>query len=63
MGNAPTMGTMSCGIVRLICEEPLTPPPGQEGKPVVVEVLPQHVLTELARLRRDGWQHISEWHL
>ena len=54
---------MSCGIVRLICEEPLNPPPGQEGKPVVVEVLPQHVSTELARLRRDGWQHISEWHL
>lgn len=54
---------MACGLVRLICEEPLTPPPGQEGKPVVIEVTPQQVSIELARLRQDGWQQISQWKL
>lgn len=54
---------MTCGLVRLICEEPLNPPPGQEGQSVVVDVLPEQVAAEVARLKTEGWQLISEWPL
>jgi len=54
---------MTCGLVRLICEEPTAPPPGQEGGSLVVDVLPEQVAAEVARLQAEGWQTISEWPL
>lgn len=54
---------MTCGLVRLICEEPLSPPQGQDGRPLVVDVLPEQVAAEVARLKAEGWQLISEWPL
>jgi len=54
---------MSCGIVRLICEKPLEPPPGQAGRPLVVDVEPEQVAAEVARLKAEGWQLITEWSL
>lgn len=54
---------MTCGIVRLICEEPLIPPPDLEGVPTVVDVEPKDVARMVATLQQQGWQYISEWHL
>lgn len=54
---------MSCGLVRLICEEPLNPPPGQEGHTVVIDVSPDEVVATVQRLKAEGWQLISEWPL
>jgi hypothetical protein len=55
---------MTCGLVRLICEEPTALPPGQEGsRSLVVDVLPEQVAAEVARLQSEGWQTISEWPL
>lgn len=54
---------MSCGLIRLICEEPTAPPAGQDGKPLVVDVEPHQVASEVARLQGEGWQIVSEWPL
>jgi hypothetical protein len=54
---------MTCGLVWLICEEPSAPPPGQDGCSLVVDVLPEAVVAEAARLQGEGWQVISEWPL
>jgi hypothetical protein len=54
---------MTCGLVRLICEEPTTPPPGQDGCSLVVDVPPEAVVAEVARPQSEGWQTISEWPL
>jgi hypothetical protein len=54
---------MTCGLIRLICEEPLSPPPGQEGRPLVVDIAPEQVAAEVARLQGEGWQVVSEWPL
>lgn len=54
---------MSCGLVRLICEEPLQPPPGQEGKPLVIDVVEEEVSATVERLHGEGWQFISLWPL
>ncbi|MBU6251207.1 MAG: hypothetical protein KGO47_08590 [Cyanobacteria bacterium REEB417] len=54
---------MTCGLVRLICEEPTVPPPGQDGRPLVLDVRPEDVAAEVARLQDEGWQTISEWPL
>ena len=52
---------MTCGLIRLICEEPTAPPSGQEGQPLVVDVAPAEVAAEAARLQGEGWQVVSEW--
>ncbi|MFO0000886.1 MAG: hypothetical protein ACK559_07140 [bacterium] len=54
---------MTCGWVRLICEEPQFPPAGQEGQPVVIDVQPEIVDRTLERLQANGWQVISQWTL
>ena len=54
---------MTCGLIRLICEEPLAPPPGSDGRPLVVDVRPEAVAAEVARLQAEGWQVVSEWPL
>jgi hypothetical protein len=57
---------MACGLVRLICEDPSDswqPPEGQQGKSLVVDVHPEDVAREVARLKGEGWQFISEWQL
>jgi len=54
---------MTCGLIRLICEEPLSSPPGQEGRPLVVDIAPEQVAAEVARLQGEGWQVVSEWPL
>ena len=54
---------MTCGWVRLICEEPQSPPAGQEGQPVVIDVQPEIVDRTLERLQANGWQVISQWNL
>lgn len=54
---------MSCGLIRLICEEPLFPPEGGEGQPLVVDVEPERVAAEVARLQAEGWRLITEWPL
>jgi hypothetical protein len=55
---------MTCGLVRLICEEPLAPPADRDGCPaLVVDVLPRDVAAEVARLKARGWRVISEWPL
>ena len=54
---------MSCGLIRLICEEPLDPPPDHDGRPLVVDVTPDQVAAEVQRLQRAGWRFISQWSL
>jgi hypothetical protein len=54
---------MTCGLIRLICEEPTAPPPGQDGRPLVVDVAPAEVAAEVARLQAEGWRVVSEWPL
>jgi hypothetical protein len=54
---------MTCGPVRLICEEPLAPPSDQDGCPLVVDVLPEAVAAEVARLQAEGWRVVSKWPL
>lgn len=54
---------MTCGLIRLICEEPIDPPPGHDGRPLVVDVTPEQLSAELTRLQAEGWQLISEWPL
>lgn len=54
---------MSCGLVRLICEEPLIPPPDQAGKPLVLDLPAEEVAAEVARLKAEGWHFISQWQL
>lgn len=54
---------MTCGYVRLICEEPDNPPEGQQGKPLVIDVKQEHVAQTVKQLQADGWQTISEWPL
>lgn len=54
---------MTCGLIRLICEEPTAPPPGQDGRPLVFDVPPERVAAEVSRLQAEGWQLITEWPL
>jgi hypothetical protein len=50
-------------LIRLICELPLVPPEGQEGEQVVVDVAPEDVAAEVARLQAAGWHLITDWPL
>ena len=52
---------MTCGLVRLICEGPT--PPGQDGRPLVVDVPPWRVAFTVALLRVKGWRVVSRWPL
>lgn len=54
---------MTCGLVRLICEEPLDPPPGQAGNPIVIDVTKEIVAETIERLKANGWNFISVWPL
>jgi hypothetical protein len=59
LGDAAGDAAMSCGLIRLICEEPSAPPAGQDGKPLVVDVEPHQVVAEVARLQAEGWRVVS----
>jgi hypothetical protein len=64
MGHAQWwVAKMTCGYVRLICEEPTIPPEGQQGKPLVIDVKQEDVAEAVKQLQADGWQTISEWPL
>jgi hypothetical protein len=54
---------MTCGYVRLICEEPFEPPEGQQGQPLVLDVEEELVVETTNRLLSQGWQRISKWKL
>jgi hypothetical protein len=54
---------MTCGLIRLICEESLAPPPGQEGRSIVVDVPPWRVGITVALLWVRGWHVVSRWPL
>jgi hypothetical protein len=54
---------MTCGYVRLICEEPLKPPEGQQGQPLVLDVEEEFVVETTDRLLSQGWKLISKWNL
>ena len=54
---------MTCGLVRLICEEPMELPEGQESAQKVIDVAQHEVAATVARLQNEGWQYISEWPL
>lgn len=49
--------------IRLICEEPVNPPPLAVGLPVVYDVSPGSEQSELERLHSLGWETISLWNL
>ena len=56
---------MTCGLIRLICEEPAEPPPDGDGQAqrLVVDVPAADVPAEVLRLQAQGWRVISEWPL
>lgn len=59
---------MTCGLVRLICEDSSPssswePPSNQQGRPLVIDVWPWEVAGELAKLRAEGWQFVTQWPL
>lgn len=48
---------MSCGLIRLILEEPR--PPNWDGEPVVFDLPEDQVSYYIARLKSRGWTNIT----
>lgn len=61
MGDASGVAAMTCGLVRLICEEPVENTKAKDGSQKVFDVDPDQAEGIKLMLINEGWSVVSEW--